>query len=404
MPTKKELLIDVFNDTQKFYQTNDTLDKAVQHGRQYTKLYEEDEYPELPEVKSARIAKAYVSKSKTFEAAMRLAKEYPDKKIAVLNFASAMRPGGGVKKGSSAQEESLCRCSTLFPTIDRKWLWKEYYDVNRAAKNVVHSDACIYSPHVIICKTDESIPQRMNNEDFVVVDVISCAAPNLMRVPANEHNPETGKPVRMNSLHLYDIHVKRAHHILHVAADNKVDILVLGAFGCGAFKNDPDTVAKAYKDAIVAYRDRFDIIEFAIYCKSGATENYEAFANLFPGSFEEAEIQIGRAITEANSRANSAIAGAYETKNEKWKPKQELKSKDFYKGFKYYSRDLDDHHHLYKYNEQTKEFYWMDHCWTGKGEWVLRDEYPAFDIVEISEERAQKISKGTLYTARHFDK
>lgn len=73
-------------------------------------------------------------------------------------------------------------------------------------------------------------------------------------------------------------------------------------------------------------------------------------------------------------------------------------------GFKYYSRSLNDPHHLYKYNDKTKEFYWMDHCWTGEGEWVKRDEYPAFEIVEITEERAMEISKGTLYSAPHFDK
>ncbi len=76
----------------------------------------------------------------------------------------------------------------------------------------------------------------------------------------------------------------------------------------------------------------------------------------------------------------------------------------YYDGFKYYSRDMDDTHHLYKYNEETGLFFWMDHCWTGKGEWVLREDYPLFDIVEISEERAQEISKGTIYTARHYNK
>lgn len=71
---------------------------------------------------------------------------------------------------------------------------------------------------------------------------------------------------------------------------------------------------------------------------------------------------------------------------------------------KYYSRSLDDTTHLYKYNTITKEFYWMDHCWTGEGEWVLREEFPVFDIVEISVERAMEISKGTVFTAPHFSK
>jgi hypothetical protein len=65
---------------------------------------------------------------------------------------------------------------------------------------------------------------------------------------------------------------------------------------------------------------------------------------------------------------------------------------------KYYSRDHSDTRHLYKYDDKTKRFYWMDHAWTGEGEWVYRDE-PLKGIVEISEERAMLISVGTLYTA-----
>ena len=65
---------------------------------------------------------------------------------------------------------------------------------------------------------------------------------------------------------------------------------------------------------------------------------------------------------------------------------------------RYYSRSHDDSSHLYKYDDETKKFYWMDHCWTGEGTWVLRDE-PVPNIVEIDERRAMMISKGTLYTA-----
>ena len=313
---RKDLLIDVFTDTQSFYSEEKVLIDAVNYGRENTCLYEADDYPELPilgsieslmeiaddtegslsaqaaafsKIKAIESGASYdpvirkgevrVTKSKTFEAAVNLHKEFPNKKIAVLNFASATRPGGGVKTGSSAQEESLCRCSTLYPTIDRRWLWQKYYDVNRNAHDVLHSDACIYSPGVIICKTDDDIPVRMKKEDFVTVDVISCAAPNLRNEPANYQNPETGAPVRMNPLDLYNLHVKRARHILHVAAYNKVDILILGAFGCGAFQNDPYCVAKAYHSALNEYISRFDLIEFAIYCRDYETENYTAFKN-----------------------------------------------------------------------------------------------------------------------------
>ena len=69
----------------------------------------------------------------------------------------------------------------------------------------------------------------------------------------------------------------------------------------------------------------------------------------------------------------------------------------------YYSRSETDTNHLYRYDDETEKFYWMDHCWTGCGEWVLRD-CPVPGIVEISEERAMQISKGTLYTAKTYDK
>ena len=246
---------------------------------------------------------------------MSLHKEFPDKKIAVLNFASAVRPGGGVKNGSSAQEESLCRCSTLFPTIDRKWLWKSYYDKNRAAKNVIHTDACIYSPGVIICKTDESIPQRMKPEDFVTVDVISCAAPNLRQKTGNQHNPETGEPVLLDYQQQLEIHLKRAKHILHVAAFNNVDIIVLGAFGCGAFQNNPESVARAYRSAVASYNGYFDVIEFAVYCGGTDTKNYSSFSKMFSYS-DIKRIGSSRPMDDSFFRGSNGIVvndGFWET-------------------------------------------------------------------------------------------
>ena len=69
---------------------------------------------------------------------------------------------------------------------------------------------------------------------------------------------------------------------------------------------------------------------------------------------------------------------------------------------RYYSRSLTDRNHLYKFDDITKKFYWMDHCWTGYGEWVLRD-CPILEIVEIGEEYAMEISKGALHTAKEVE-
>ena len=81
----------------------------------------------------------------------------------------------------------------------------------------------------------------------------------------------------MNDVELFGYHVKRAIHMLTVAAAKKADILVLGAFGCGAFHNDPDVVANAYKTALSVFPKVFEHIEFAVYCPPNDSSNYEAF-------------------------------------------------------------------------------------------------------------------------------
>ena len=272
---RRQRLIEIFEDTQQFYAQNTLLANAVQEAKRATKLYEADEYPEISRPANLEGAIA-VTKYKTFEAVKGIQTEHPSWKIAALNFASAINPGGGVKTGSSAQEESLCRCSTLYPTLTQGWLWNQYYQKNRDAHNNLHTDACIYSPGIVICKTDDAFPARLAEKDWVTVDVISCAAPNLRRRPGNRHNPEYGEAAKISQHDLYRLHLKRAVHIMHIAAARNADALVLGAFGCGAFANDPNVVAKAYREAADGYMRYFRLIEFAVYCRADETENYDA--------------------------------------------------------------------------------------------------------------------------------
>ena len=290
MDAKKERqqrLVEIFEDTQDFYEQNTQLANAVQVAKSATKLYAPEDYPEISGSEQGQTGSVIkITKHKTFEAAMNVHSSNPTWKIAVLNFASATNPGGGVKTGSSAQEESLCRCSTLYPTLVQDWLWRAYYKKNKDAHDNLHTDACIYSPQVIICKTDEDYPNRMPEKDWVSVDVITCAAPNLRQRPGNMHNPAAGaKPVSVTPEELYTLHLNRAKHIMHIAAAHSVDTLILGAFGCGAFANDPNVVARAYKDALTDprthYGSYFKLIEFAIYCRAHETENYDAFKRAF---------------------------------------------------------------------------------------------------------------------------
>ena len=177
---RMDRLIQIFADTQVFYNTDPILKESVAFGQEHTKLYKTDDYPELPDVPD-KLGLTRTLNLKSFQSAVKFHKELPDKKIAVLNFASPIKVGGGVYSGSRAQEESLCRCSTLYPLLDQDWIKESYYIPNKRNYDFRHDDACIYSEGVVICKSDDDYPERLEHEDFVTVDVITCAAPDLRK-------------------------------------------------------------------------------------------------------------------------------------------------------------------------------------------------------------------------------
>lgn len=278
---RRKKLAQVFRDTRNLYETNPELRAAVDKSELGARLYHPGDLLELPaSVGSAPVTT--VSGSKTFESARRLLEEDSSRHVAVLNFASATNPGGGVVHGSSAQEESLCRCSTLYPTLDQQRFWEGYYNFHREKDDVRYSDACIYSPDVMVFKRDAEYPELMPEGEWFKVDVITCAAPNLRREPSHAYNPHAGTWRAVSTDELYRIHVSRGRRICEVAAANGADALVLGAFGCGAFRNDPKVVAAAYKEVLDKMGSHFKRVEFAVFCVPGReSENYRAFAEVF---------------------------------------------------------------------------------------------------------------------------
>ena len=279
---QKAKRIKVFQDTERWIMGNEKLSQAVRESESAAVVYGENDYPQIPRVSDAD-GLVSVTRHRSFEAALLAHKEYPAARIGVLNFASATTPGGGVVNGSSAQEESLCRCSTLYPVLTTQSLWDRFYEKNRARWNPLHTDDCIVTPGIIICKSDTDEPERLPVDEWVTVDVISCAAPNLRKKTGNIHNPEYGEPVSITKEELYRLHERRAKHILHVAAAHRIDMLILGAFGCGAFANDPETVASAMRSAVTAYRTCFRKIEFAVYCGPYDHGNYDIFHEQIEG-------------------------------------------------------------------------------------------------------------------------
>lgn len=215
-----------------------------------------------------------VTRERSIECAMKWVKrDAAGSKVAVLNFASATRPGGGVATGSSAQEECICRCTTLYPCLTTKEAEVRFYDPHRKNVGPLHNDDIIYTPDVAIIKNDD---YDLLGEPLFI-DVITCAAPNLREKNVSNYNQEREPAPDISPEELKALHVARARQILNAAVQNFVDVLVLGAFGCGAFRNDPEVVAAAYKEVLPEYRKYFKAIEFAVYCRGKDTENYEAF-------------------------------------------------------------------------------------------------------------------------------
>ena len=195
-----------------------------------------------------------------------------------MNFASATNPGGGVVKGSSAQEEAICRCSTLYPNLNEPKMWNGFYRPHRQELNPLHNDDCIYTPGVIAFKSDTDYPQMLPLNRCYKVNVITCAAPNLREKPSNGMNSGDGDmAVKISNDDLQELHEKRMRRVLEITAKKGNDVVILGAFGCGAFRNPPEVVARAMKTVVEEYRNAFETIEFAVYCSPRDDSNYRTF-------------------------------------------------------------------------------------------------------------------------------
>lgn len=186
-------------------------------------------------------------------------RRYP--KIAALNFASYKHPGGGFLNGATAQEEALCFESNLYNILIN---FKEnFYEPNHKRFNkALYNSNLIYTPDVLFLK----------NNRKVTCDVITCAAPN--KKIATEKYGLSDKVVN-------EAMENRIDHILYSAYYNKSDCLILGAFGCGVFKNNPRDVAMIFRTLLEKkYIGVFKKVVFAIP-NSNKNNNYKEFYNVF---------------------------------------------------------------------------------------------------------------------------
>lgn len=179
-------------------------------------------------------------------------------KIALLNMCSEFCPGGGVVKGSNAQEEAICRQTSLYPSLKQIQMQGGY---------PLSPLTVIYTENVKIFK--DCAGKRCKR---CIVDVFSMAALRRPRLQNGGYQPED-----------YQLMMHKCDTLLHSMALKGATHLVLGAWGCGAFCNPPDKVAEIFKHLLeTSYKGRFQFVAFAIYEDKGSYLN-DSFTKVFKG-------------------------------------------------------------------------------------------------------------------------
>lgn len=248
-----------------------SIKKELDYAIRNSVLYTPEETDELLRILSKSEAAEEnqtiieVTKETTLAASKRLLDE-GYKNVACLNFASAKHPGGGFLSGSRAQEESIARSSGLYPAISQM---KEMYEYNKSQRTGLYSDYMIFSPKVPVFRHDDG---SWLDKPYLI-SVITAPAVNAKVV--REREP--------HHIRLIDsVMTKRIEKILAVALIQKQDALVLGAFGCGVFQNNPYAVARYFRKALEdpKFKNRFKKVVFAIYDTSPDEKTYQTFRQI----------------------------------------------------------------------------------------------------------------------------
>ena len=205
----------------------------------------------------------YIENMDSFEAAKKYYRPL------VMNFANAHHPGGGFLNGAKAQEESLCRTSTLYKSLSSDKA-SEMYSYNNSHLNSLDSDYMMLSPNVCVF--------RDRNCDLLdtpyMVSVFTIAAINKNGMA---HNIPQNK--------IDDVMMERIRFFLMAAARNSYEHLILGAWGCGAFGHDAKTVAEYFREILIDEKmiEFFETVTFAII-DNGEQRKLKAFTEVFGGT------------------------------------------------------------------------------------------------------------------------
>lgn len=181
---------------------------------------------------------------------------------ACLNFASAKNPGGGFLSGARAQEEDLARRSALYAC---QLTQKHHYDANRACGTPVYTDSLLWSPLVPFFRDDRLVFV----EQPWLCGVLTAPAPNMGAMLKRD---ASARPLVEAAL------ARRAAYVLAVLAHVEQRVLVLGAWGCGVFQNDPAFVAHTFASLLDGeFKGVFARVVFAIHDSSADKSTLHAF-------------------------------------------------------------------------------------------------------------------------------
>ena len=268
--------IEIFEGTRALCESSSRLKAAIAVSRSGQRLYWEGDSIEFGSPRFSVPAEMVLSSKKTVEAAMPYARA--GKRTCILNFASSVAPGGGVLTGEQAQEESICRVSTLYFALSDQETAGKFYDyhwelIRAGQMNRRNRDDIVYTPGVVAVRDDANGETMMEENDWYCMDVITCAAPDVRQLGDKAQFSPTLDELRT-------LHENRWRCILAAAARHEADVLILGAFGCGVFANPPELVVEAFNNVLPNFRNYFETIEFAVYCRRREDANYRAFSEI----------------------------------------------------------------------------------------------------------------------------
>lgn len=268
--------IEIFDKTMDMCLTNSELRECVSHSIKKQCVYWEGEDFDTDIEGTMKPARVVLSHKRTIQAAS--SEEYRGHRRGVLNFASSINPGGGVLRGTTTQEEGICRISTLYPALATQMCEGGFYQrhrewIKKGEMGRENRDDCIYTPDVMVFRNDSHDCEILPENEWFKVDVITCAAPD-------QRWNKDGTRFSPSPEELDRILTKRIDRIFKVAIKHGIEVLILGAFGCGAFGNSPTVVAKVFEKVLRKYVSYFRVIEFAVYSTSMEDKNYKAFSTI----------------------------------------------------------------------------------------------------------------------------